>query len=98
MVAGRIRGEALRRRGAVALLNRAPHQNAARLLLNWLLSQDGQAQYSRLSKHNVRRLDVAAVNPIIAVDPQKSYRAKGSNEEDFASTERAIQIAKDALK
>ena len=46
--------------GAVALLNRAPHPNAAKVLLNWVLSQEGQASYAELTRHNVRRLDVSA--------------------------------------
>src|SRR5438094_1031691 len=37
--------------GAVALLNRAPHPNAAKVLLNWVLSQEGQASYAELTRH-----------------------------------------------
>ncbi|HEX7231735.1 MAG TPA: extracellular solute-binding protein [Candidatus Binatia bacterium] len=34
--------------GGVALINRAPHPNAAKLGLNWLLSREGQIAYQRL--------------------------------------------------
>ncbi|HLY65771.1 MAG TPA: hypothetical protein VKU60_09580, partial [Chloroflexota bacterium] len=83
--------------GAVALINRAPHPNAAKVLMNWMLSHEGQALYAQLTGHNSRRLDVAAVNQAIAVDPKKSYVAKGSNEEEYAATQKAIAIAKQAI-
>ena len=34
--------------GGVALINRAPHPNAAKVGLNWLLSREGQIAYQRL--------------------------------------------------
>lgn len=33
--------------GALVLMNRAPHPNAARLFINWFLSRDGQAAYQK---------------------------------------------------
>lgn len=83
--------------GAVALINRAPHPNAAKVLVNWMLSQEGQSAYAKLTGHNSRRLDIPAVNQVIAVDPKKSYRTKGSNEADFPLTQRAIDIARQTI-
>lgn len=34
--------------GSVGLLNRAPHPNAAKIAINWLLSREGQIAYQRL--------------------------------------------------
>lgn len=34
--------------GGVALINKAPHQNAAKIALNWLLSREGQIAYQRI--------------------------------------------------
>ena len=34
--------------GGVALINRAPHPNAAKVALNWLLSREGQIAYQRI--------------------------------------------------
>ena len=34
--------------GGVALINKAPHPNAAKLGLNWLLSREGQIAYQRI--------------------------------------------------
>jgi iron(III) transport system substrate-binding protein len=46
--------------GAVALINRAPHPNAARLYLNWLLSPAAQAELARTNNAVSTRLDVPA--------------------------------------
>ena len=35
--------------GNVVLLNRAPHPNAARVLINWLLSREGQTVFQKVS-------------------------------------------------
>jgi iron(III) transport system substrate-binding protein len=44
--------------GSVALFNRAPHPNAARVYLNWLLSKEGQTDYARGAGYVSSRLDV----------------------------------------
>jgi iron(III) transport system substrate-binding protein len=49
--------------GSLALMNRAPHPNAARVFINWLLSRDGQTQFQKLittpgNARNSRRIDV----------------------------------------
>ncbi len=44
--------------GLVALINRAPHPNAARLAINWLLSREGQMVYQKLNEGNSLRVDI----------------------------------------
>ncbi len=49
--------------GSLALMNRAPHPNAAKVFINWLLSQHGQALFQQVisvagDPRNSRRLDV----------------------------------------
>jgi iron(III) transport system substrate-binding protein len=49
--------------GSLALMNRAPHPNAARVFINWLLSREGQTQFQRTittpgDARNSRRIDV----------------------------------------
>ena len=44
--------------GCVALMNRAPHHNAALVFLNWFLKKDGQAVWSKALNLQTRRLDV----------------------------------------
>jgi iron(III) transport system substrate-binding protein len=49
--------------GSIALMNRAPHPNAAKVFINWLLSRDGQALFQKTisvpgDARNSRRVDV----------------------------------------
>ena len=49
--------------GSVALMNRAPHPNAAKVFINWLLSREGQTVFQRTMStpgdaRNSRRVDV----------------------------------------
>lgn len=46
--------------GTVVAFNQAPHPNAAKLFINWLLSADGQRFYSQQTRENSRRTDVPA--------------------------------------
>jgi len=49
--------------GQLALMNRAPHPNAAKVFVNWLLSREGQSAFQRVisspgEAKNSRRIDV----------------------------------------
>ena len=44
--------------GALAWFNRAPHPNAAKIYINWLLSKEGQTVFARASGYVSGRLDV----------------------------------------
>jgi ABC-type Fe3+ transport system substrate-binding protein len=44
--------------GVVALINRAPHPNAARLFVNWLASPEGLEVYSRTQRTPSNRVDL----------------------------------------
>lgn len=48
---------------AVWVVNRAPHPNAAKLFVNWVLTKEGQQAYSSNTKFNSRRSDVPVVDP-----------------------------------
>ncbi len=43
---------------SLMLVNRAPHSNAARVYLNWLLSKEGQTQFSKVTGIPSLRVDV----------------------------------------
>jgi iron(III) transport system substrate-binding protein len=45
--------------GSIVLVNKAPHPNAAKVFLNWMLSTDGQTVYSTAMNQASRRLNVA---------------------------------------
>ena len=49
--------------GFLAVPKKAPHPNAAKLFINWMLSAEGQTAWTRISKENSRRLDVPVANP-----------------------------------
>jgi iron(III) transport system substrate-binding protein len=44
--------------GAVALFNRAPHPNAAKVFINWLLSKEGQTVFAQAQGYVSARADV----------------------------------------
>lgn len=44
--------------GTVAVMRNAPHSNAAKVYINWLLGKEGQDLYSRALTQGTRRLDV----------------------------------------
>jgi len=46
--------------GTLALFNRAPNPNAARIYINWLLSKEGQTIFARANGYVSARLDVPA--------------------------------------
>jgi len=44
--------------GSLSLINRAPHPDAAKVFLNWLLSKEGQTTWSKVMGEPSRRVDV----------------------------------------
>jgi iron(III) transport system substrate-binding protein len=59
--------------GNVMLVNRAPHPNAAKVFINWLLTRDGQTAFSTAFAYPSRRVDV----PTDHLDPQSIPRPGG---------------------
>lgn len=55
--------------GAVWLLNRAPHPNAAKVFINWLLTKEGQSSWAREIETNSRRIGVEPGDPELVVPP-----------------------------
>jgi iron(III) transport system substrate-binding protein len=64
--------------GTLGLANRAPHPNAAKVFINWLLSREGQSalqKFGRPDAHNSRRIDIPKdeVDAFNRLDPGKNY-------------------------
>jgi iron(III) transport system substrate-binding protein len=61
--------------GNVSVVNRAPHPNATRVYLNWLLSREGQTAWSRASGNPSRRLDIPTdhLDPALVPNPNTKY-------------------------
>ncbi len=83
--------------GTLCLFEGAPHPNAAREYINWLLSQKAQIMLSKNVDHNSRRTDVPPVETPIDRANLSNYRnvsLEGSNEFD----ESLVSVIKAALK
>ncbi len=84
--------------GNVALINRAPHPGAARLLINWLLSREGGEMYSKVHGSQSARLDVGTEGLVQASirKPGEKYWLGGDTEEfqlqEPEQTKLAVQI------
>jgi iron(III) transport system substrate-binding protein len=59
----------------VAVLNKAPHPNAAKVFLNWILSREGQIEWQKISKKNSLRTDIPkdGIPPEIIPKPDGHY-------------------------
>jgi iron(III) transport system substrate-binding protein len=82
--------------GAVRLVNKAPHPNAATVFVNWLLSKEGQTAWATTAGRPSRRTDVprvAGMSPEPGVDYFDIDR-----EERVTLRDKAQEIAKSVLR
>ena len=84
--------------GALALINRPPHPNAARIYVNWLLSREGQSAWARHVEDCSRRLDVAECPPENRPDPTRQYPPSINHEDYQHFQDDAIALAKQVIK
>lgn len=75
--------------GGVAILNRAPHPNAARVAINWLLSREGQMAYQRISGSSYIGPDSLRIDIPKDQVPQSSRRVDEGDEVKYPQTDRA---------
>jgi iron(III) transport system substrate-binding protein len=59
--------------GNVAVFNRAPHPNAAKVYVNWLLGPEGQIEYAKATSYPSARLDVPNTTSETWQFPQEGY-------------------------
>jgi ABC-type Fe3+ transport system substrate-binding protein len=83
--------------GAIVSVKNAPHSNAAKVFINWLLSKEGQKIWSEKTRVNSRRLDVPIAEKSQAPDPNIQY-TNAFNEEYVKIADNAAKIAKELLK
>jgi iron(III) transport system substrate-binding protein len=81
--------------GGVGLVDRAPHINAAKVYVNWLLSKEGQEAWSKVPRSS-RRSDVVPVVPELTPKPGVKYFI-GQSEELSEERRNLMQVAKDAI-
>lgn len=70
--------------GSLMVLDRAPHPNATKVYINWLLTRDAQLAWSEVSAYSSRRLDVPTghLDPETVPKPGRDYIAE--YKEEFA--------------
>ena len=85
--------------GIINFLEGAPHPNAAKVYINWLLSQKTQILISQNTKTNSGRTDVPVVDKGTAIDLAKlnKYR-NGDKEVNHEFADSLLPMIKEALK
>jgi ABC-type Fe3+ transport system substrate-binding protein len=84
--------------GTVMLLSNAPHPNAARVYLNWLLSREGQSAWTSRLGDKSRRLDAAHGNPLAVPDPAQAERYVNlQTEENQPLLDGTIKLASEVM-
>jgi iron(III) transport system substrate-binding protein len=84
--------------GNISLLEGAPHPNAARVLINWLLSKKGQELMAELLRQNSRRTDVKPGDPDAFPDATQLEKYTRNDEAWGATHEKVIEMAKNLIK
>lgn len=83
---------------AIALMNRAPHPNAAKVFMNWALSREGQPHYTQTLDQNSRRLDVSGGPSETQPNPAIQYPQSINTEVAAHFQSQVEQIAKEVIK
>ncbi len=75
--------------GSLAVYDRAPHPNAARVFANWILSKEGMTLWSKVTLMSVARKDVPFdfLEPATRRDPGMEYFDKGTEEAELKNTQ-----------
>ncbi len=83
-------------KGGLALINKAPHPNAAKVFINWMLTKESQALISKLTDTPSRRLDVSHewADPSKVIQPGIKY-IDGDTEEALKKKQEMQKISKD---
>lgn len=85
--------------GSVALINRAPHPNAAKVYLNWLLSKEGQTEWSKAAGYASRRLDVSRDHLHPSLVPKEGISYQPNYKEEYVKlTEEVFRFLREILK
>jgi iron(III) transport system substrate-binding protein len=82
--------------GTVSLMDRAPHPNAAKVYVNWLLSRQAQQEWSTKTGQNSRRIDVKQPAPDL-FPPAGAAIVNTQSEAQIAMHEEAGRIAKRSI-
>jgi ABC-type Fe3+ transport system substrate-binding protein len=81
----------------VAIFNRPAHPNAAKVLMNWILSREGQQLYAQYLDENSRRLDTDGPKDRMP-EAGVQYPPSINKEANVGYQRRAMEIAREMLK
>ncbi len=86
--------------GAVAIIDKAPHPNAAKVYVNWLLSKAGQTAWQRIVGDNSLRTDISkdGVEPLLVPKEGGKYAATGTEEYGRLQNSAIRGLIDDAVK
>ncbi len=79
------------------LVNRAPHPNAAKVFINWLLTKDAQIVWAKEVETNSRRVGIEPGNPQYAVPPEAKFMQIDA-EENLPEVVKTQDIARAVIK
>jgi iron(III) transport system substrate-binding protein len=79
------------------LVNRAPHPNAAKVFINWLLTRDAQVVWAKEVETNSRRVGIEPGNPQYAVPPEAKLMQIDA-EENLPEVVKTQDIARAVIK
>lgn len=83
---------------SVILFNKAPHPNAAKVYINWLMSKKTQERFAEIGKTNSLRVDVKPGDITYALDPKRAGSYRDISNEKYAPVKlRAQALAKELL-
>ncbi|MBI4333308.1 MAG: extracellular solute-binding protein [Chloroflexi bacterium] len=84
--------------GAILLLKNAPHPNAAKVVINWLLTREGGAVFSRSIGGHSARVDVPTdfLDPSVVRPPEGTYFMTGDEASKLRESE-YLQVAKEVF-
>lgn len=88
----------------MAYLNNAPHPNAAKVFINWVLSREGQIAWQKYTQTNSLRMDIPKDDLPREWVPQEGVRyfhmslSKYSNRKDIESMQRIVTEALEGAK
>ncbi|MDP2645654.1 MAG: extracellular solute-binding protein [Desulfobacterales bacterium] len=83
--------------GNVAIMNRAPHPNATKIFINWMLSREGQIAFSQAFGRQSLRVDVGTegLDPVALRRPDGKYFTGTENEEFLSKQTEQMVIARE---
>ena len=84
--------------GHIGLMEGAPHPNAAKVYINWLLSKSGQELLAKATATNSRRTDFAPFYPETFPKPERLNQYIRQNEPFVTSQRKAQGLARRWIK